>query len=103
MGKTIIVNGRGMTVAELAEKLLKSSTEEVEEIKKVLREEYGIVLKKEIPKQTNRTFGLLHSSIEEIIGILKVAEKTRQQENARKWYVPKTIGKPCKPKIKCRK
>lgn len=84
----------------IAMALVGLSSKEVEALSRVLADEYGITLKREIPETMEKSFEAKGVLVDDAVKALSAMERLRQQENAKKWYVPKKIGKPCKPQFK---
>ena len=84
----------------IAMALITLSSKEIEKLSQILEDEYGITFKREIPESMEKSFERKGVSVDDTAKVLSAIEKFHQCENAKKWYVPRKIGKPCKPQFK---
>lgn len=95
-------------IQKIAEGLVRLSCAEVQAIARILAKEYGISakedisLRQDIPSETEKTFTLKDGLDEALLEVALVREAQRRAEK-KQWFVPKTIGKPCKVLLKKRK
>lgn len=80
----------------IAMALVELSTKETDELSKVL-EEYGIKPAFKVKKPSpERLFENKKALVSDVKKEELLAEAERQRSAAKKWFVPKKIGKPCK-------
>lgn len=95
-------------IKRIAEELVRLSDAQTYALACFLAKEYGISakedisLRQDIPSETEKTFTLKDGLDEALREVALVREAQRRAEK-RQWFVPKTIGKPCKVLLKKRK
>lgn len=105
----IIVIGCPGTIERLAFALMHGSSQSLAEIKKILVEDYGIEVKKAddlkqaIPQYMDKVLELKPEKLPSIEDVEMFVKSKQKNEQRKHWVVPKTIGKPCKSKVRKRK
>lgn len=95
-------------IQKIAEGLVNLSFAEVQALARILAMEYGvsakedISLRQDIPSETEKTF-TLKDGLDEALREAALVREVQRRAEKRQWYVPKTIGKPCKVLLKRRK
>lgn len=106
MKDIIIVGGGNFNMAHLAIAMLQLSSREVNELRVILKDEYGVEpvdLKKEINLSIEKTLECMPEILPSPSDV-EIFAKSRQKELQKKsWVVPRTIGRPCKGKFQKRK